>query len=114
MANNGNGRNGQAAGILTGLLIGGVVGASIALLEAPQSGKDTREQIQKEATAMWNMAGDSVATVRSRVEGAAKQVSGRVATVQSRSRGALKRSRKHLNKAIAEAKRAAEAAAEAR
>jgi gas vesicle protein len=39
--------NNNVLGVLLGTLIGGLVGALIMLLLAPQSGKDTRIQIQK-------------------------------------------------------------------
>lgn len=39
----------RPAGFLTGLLLGGVAGAVTALLLAPQSGEDTRHQLQDKA-----------------------------------------------------------------
>jgi gas vesicle protein len=37
----------NTVGVLVGMLIGGLAGAVTMLLLAPQSGKDTRKQIQK-------------------------------------------------------------------
>lgn len=39
--------NGNILGVFLGLLIGGLAGAAAMILLAPQSGKDTRKQIQK-------------------------------------------------------------------
>lgn len=39
-------------GFIGGLLLGGVIGAAIALLMAPASGEETREQIRAEGVAL--------------------------------------------------------------
>ena len=39
----------NTAGVLIGMLIGGLAGAAAALLMVPQSGKDTRRQIQEKS-----------------------------------------------------------------
>jgi gas vesicle protein len=55
--------------ILLGMLIGSVAGALAMLLLAPQSGKDTRKQIQKKSIELRdhtnNMVEDTLAQVRS-------------------------------------------------
>jgi gas vesicle protein len=57
--------------LLAGLLIGGLTGAVTMLFFAPQSGKDTRKQIQKKGIALRDrtteMVEDSMAQVRSNV-----------------------------------------------
>lgn len=109
----GNGHGGQARGFFTGLMLGGVVGAAVALLRAPQSGSDTREQIRRQASAAREKAAHAVVEARSRVEGVAGQVSHRAMEMQHHGGGALKRSRKHLARAIDEVREAAEAIGEA-
>ena len=56
-------------GILSGMLIGALVGAVAILLLAPQSGKDTRTQIQKKGIELRDrtteMVEETVAQVRS-------------------------------------------------
>lgn len=56
-------------GILSGMLIGALVGAVAMLLLAPQSGKDTRTQIQKKGIELRDrtteMVEETVAQVRS-------------------------------------------------
>ncbi|KPJ79492.1 MAG: hypothetical protein AMS19_11115 [Gemmatimonas sp. SG8_23] len=42
-------RERQAWSFLTGLLLGGVIGASVAMLTAPQPGRKTRKRIRRSA-----------------------------------------------------------------
>jgi gas vesicle protein len=57
--------------VLVGVLVGGLVGAVTMLLLAPQSGKDTRVQIQKKGVELRNrateMAEETMSQVRSNV-----------------------------------------------
>jgi gas vesicle protein len=57
-------------GVLVGMLIGGLAGAVTMLLLAPQSGKDTREQLQKKGFELRDrttgMVEDTMAQVRSK------------------------------------------------
>src|SRR6266508_7045070 len=57
-------------GILVGMLIGGLAGAVTMLLLAPQSGKDTRIQIQKKGVELRDrtteMVEDTMAQVRTK------------------------------------------------
>ena len=58
-------------GVLVGMVVGGLVGAVTMLLLAPQSGKDTRMQIQKKGTELRDrateMMEDTLAQVRTNV-----------------------------------------------
>ena len=60
----------NTAGVLMGLLIGGLAGAAAALLMAPQSGKDTRRQIQEKSIELRDrtseLVEDTVAQVRTK------------------------------------------------
>jgi|SRR5215211_2442423 len=57
-------------GVLAGMLIGGLAGALTMLLLAPQSGKDTRKQIQEKSIELRDrtteMVEDTMAQVRSK------------------------------------------------
>ncbi len=61
-------RRGNVFNVLLGTLIGGLAGAVAMLLLAPQSGEDTRMQIQKKGIELRNltteMVEDTVAQVR--------------------------------------------------
>jgi gas vesicle protein len=52
--------NGHALAVFRGVLLGGFAGAITALLLAPQSGKETRNQIQNKVTDIRNRASDKV------------------------------------------------------
>lgn len=43
----------QSAGFFKGLLVGGAIGAIIALLYAPKSGKETREELSQKAEDLY-------------------------------------------------------------
>ena len=57
-------------GVLTGMLIGGLAGAVTMLLLAPQSGKDTRKQIQEKGVELRDrtteLVEDTMAQVRTK------------------------------------------------
>lgn len=58
------------AGVLVGMLIGGLAGAVAALLMAPQSGRDTRRQIQEKSIELRDrtteLVDDTMAQVRTK------------------------------------------------
>lgn len=60
----------NTAGILVGMLVGGLAGAAAALLMAPQSGKETRRQIQEKSIELRDrtteLVEDTVAQVRTK------------------------------------------------
>jgi gas vesicle protein len=62
-------RKSNTLGVLAGMLIGGLTGAVTMLLMAPQSGKETRMQIQEKAIELRDRTNvlleDTVAQVRS-------------------------------------------------
>lgn len=60
----------NTAGVLVGMLIGGLAGAVTMLLLAPQSGKDTRKQLQEKSIELRDrtteIVEDAVAQVRTK------------------------------------------------
>lgn len=60
----------NTAGVVVGMLIGGLAGAAAALLMAPQSGKDTRKQIQEKSIELRDrttgLVEDTMAQVRTK------------------------------------------------
>ena len=48
-----------AAGALAGLVVGGLIGAAIMMIYAPQSGAKTRKMLRKKAMALRNQASET-------------------------------------------------------
>lgn len=67
-----NGSNASSA--LAGLLIGGLAGAGAALLLAPQSGKETREQIQQKTIELRDRTAETVEDAVSQVKSKTHQI----------------------------------------
>lgn len=61
-------------GVLAGLLVGGLAGAVTMLLLAPQSGKDTRNQIQKKSIELRDRTNGMVEDVAAQVRSNASRI----------------------------------------
>jgi len=62
------------ANFLTGVLLGGVAGAVTALLFAPQSGQETRQQIQQKAVELRDQTTSTVENTVAQVQSKASQL----------------------------------------
>ena len=62
---------------LTGLVVGGLVGAAVALLFAPQSGEETRAIIKEKSIELKDKAVETVEEAYARAEAAAKEAKAR-------------------------------------
>lgn len=51
-------RRSQIAGFVSGLLLGAIIGAGVALLAAPESGRTTRKRLRKAASGVKSEATD--------------------------------------------------------
>ncbi|NJD19189.1 MAG: YtxH domain-containing protein [Gemmatimonadetes bacterium] len=51
-------RRSQVVGFVSGLLLGAIIGAGVALLAAPDSGRGTRRRLKKAATGLKDGAAD--------------------------------------------------------
>jgi gas vesicle protein len=67
--------NHSLSSFFTGFLIGGTAGAVISLMLAPQSGKETRDQIEQKGIEILNSAAESADKVVEQVRETGKQVS---------------------------------------
>ena len=73
----------QLVGFVAGLMLGAAIGATAALLSAPQSGRKTRKRLGKKATELkkntgdrWDEVADEVRTrVDDALQGARKRLS---------------------------------------
>lgn len=66
--------NNSAGSFLTGVLLGGLAGAVTMLFLAPQSGKETRQQIQQKARDLQNQATATVETTLTQIRTKADQL----------------------------------------
>lgn len=64
----------NALGLLGGMLIGALIGAVMMLLLAPQSGNDTRRQIQKKGLELRNRANGMVEDTLTQVRSKANKI----------------------------------------
>lgn len=65
-----------AGSAVAGLLIGGLAGAGAALLLAPQSGKETREQIQQKSIELRDRTTETVEEAVTQVKAKTQQIAG--------------------------------------
>ena len=101
-------------------VLGALIGAGIALLFAPRSGRDTRESISQGALRLKEAAEDTVRTVQESVTGAVDNVRTQVGGSVDRARSAIdagrtaaRESRADMERRIREARAGFEAGARA-
>lgn len=103
MADNGN----EFGAFLSGLLIGGLVGAAAALLMAPQSGEETREQIKQRGIELRDRADEEIKHFRAQADQALADVRAQSAELQKKASTSLEEARTRVSGAIEEGKEAA-------
>lgn len=59
---------GPSTKFFTGLIIGAVIGAAVALLYAPQSGSETRRILKEKASAIKEKASKAVSKIKGSVD----------------------------------------------
>lgn len=90
----------NAMHVVAGLLIGGLVGAVVMLLLAPQTGKITRDQIQQKSNELRDQTAgaleDAVSQARLRARKLTASVRGNVEELQHHSQEVIDEQREHL------------------
>lgn len=79
-------RDGDLGSFLSGLIIGGLVGAAAALLLAPQSGEETRTIIRDKSIELKDRAAETADEARARAEAAAADARARAEEVAQQAR----------------------------
>ena len=101
----GNGSNAKYGwGLLAGLLLGGLAGATAMLLLAPQSGKKTRAQIQQNSIELRDQTVKTVEGAVAQARGKARQITDDVreqaGDLQQRGQSMLDEQRDNLSKTL--------------
>ena len=91
-------------GVLAGLLVGGLAGAGVMLLLAPQSGKKTRAQIQQKSTQLRDQTvktvGSAVTHARNKAHQFTAGVHKQAEALQQRGQEMLDEQKDHLSKTL--------------
>lgn len=104
---------GDLGSFMTGLIIGGLVGAGVALLMAPQSGEETREIIHTRGVELRDRADEEIAELRRRAETTMEEMRHQVDELSLQAKKTVDDARGRLESGIAAAKKpATEAAAD--
>jgi gas vesicle protein len=105
-----NNNGGEIGSFFAGFLVGGLVGAAVALILAPQSGAETRDQIRQKSVELQSKAGDTLDEARAKAEAVAADIKRRAEELQRQSRVLLEEGQKRLTEAVEDTKKAAAAA----
>jgi gas vesicle protein len=76
----------EIGSFLTGFIVGGLVGAAVALMLAPQSGEETRAQIRQRSIELRDQAGGVAEDTRRRAEEAAAAARNRAEKLSAEAR----------------------------
>jgi gas vesicle protein len=93
-------------GLIVGALLGGVVGALLALWFAPQSGKQTQKLVRKQGEALKHQAGEAASHVVEQFEDSAAQAVNQVETLRHEGEQFLNDRVERINQATSSVKKA--------
>jgi gas vesicle protein len=105
-----NNNGGEIGAFFAGFLVGGLAGAAVALILAPQSGAETREQIRQKSVELQGKAEDALGEARAKAEAVAADIKRRAEELQMQSKAILEEGQKQLAGAVEGTKKAAAAA----
>lgn len=89
-------RDGDLGAFLGGLIVGGLIGAAVALLLAPQRGEETREMMLQGGIELKQRAEQVAADLRGRAQEVAEESKGRINDAVDAARQAARRKRAGL------------------
>lgn len=94
-------------GFLTGLLLGGLVGVTIAMIVAPQAGDDTRQVLRAKAREASDSVREAAVDLSKSAQTAADEVSASANDLLARGKQIVEDARARFDVAVAEGKDAA-------
>jgi gas vesicle protein len=104
MDNNNQNNAKNSWGFLAGLLVGGLAGTGAMLLLAPQSGKETRTQIQQKSIELRDQTVKTVEGAAAQFRGKARQITDdvreQVGELQQRGQNMIDEQRGHLSQTL--------------
>lgn len=101
-------KNGDFGAFVSGFFIGGLVGAAVALLMAPQSGEETRTQLREKGIELRDQVETTTDEARTRAEELAKEARSRAENLQQRGQVILDEQKTRIDDAIEAGKQAAQ------
>lgn len=102
-------RNGSGLSFVSGLIIGGLIGAIVAIVLAPQSGEETRDLIRGKAHELKGKAMDLASDLRDRASDLADDLRSSADELARRGRETIDTVRTQFNDAVESGKKAARA-----
>lgn len=99
--------NDDFGAFVSGFMVGGLIGAAVALLLAPQSGEETRTMIREKGVELKDQVETTAADARTRAEEIAKDARTRAEDMQERGQVVLEEQRSRIEEAIEAGKKAA-------
>jgi gas vesicle protein len=101
-------RDGDFGAFVSGFLIGGIVGAAVAILFAPQSGEETRTMIREKSIELKGQVERTAAEARARAEQMAQEARQKAEDLQRRGQVVLEEQKGRIERAIEAGKQAAQ------
>ncbi|NIM92354.1 MAG: hypothetical protein GTO18_01385 [Anaerolineales bacterium] len=101
-------RNSDIGAFITGFVFGGIVGAAISLLLAPQSGEETRALIRDKSIELYDTMEQTALETRKQAEQLASDAKARAEDLQRRGQVVLEEQVARIERAVEAGKKAAE------
>lgn len=95
-----NNDGGDLGAFLAGFMVGGLVGAAVSLLLAPQSGEVTRDQIRTKGIELRGQAEDEIRDIRVRAEQTLAEVRAQADEIQENALRTIEDARTKVSSAI--------------
>lgn len=92
--------NNELGAFLAGFIVGGLVGAAVALITAPQSGEETRKYISDKSIELKNTALEKAEVARAKAEAAAVEAQHYADDIKKRSQDLFAEQKSKVEKVI--------------